>query len=494
MDVTEGLNPPLIQQLPDEILLSVFFHLRKHYAWTSLAMLCSTLTVSQICSRWRGLALSTSALWSELVFRAADIRDLEMARRANDRMETCLLRSRTHLLHIHFDLIDPPCAISPPEIFNKFVPPNLWRCCLLDVVLPDHEAASAIFPFSCNLSRVKSFGVAIEKGVDEAEDDRIYKKPVKIGGLRGVVWSPSRFRINAMLPANFPNFDASNLEALYIADEEIRHTRILKILKRSINLQRLHLEVRDAKPLFQKPLAFPKLSFLSTLYDWPHKNFHATSIQKLFIVEPPLSKQSLLLDHSFEMPQLHHLTLYQITKTTNVPDVERITSMLSRFPQLITLELKYWAINWLLHFAVVSPIAPVAVDTEWLASHDPSVSMHIPPPGADDVDRRRQSLDVEVPESGAFLPNLRFLIISMQWMRRTDHPSRLDLSLALERTMRARPHLSIYFDGSFISKNSSDIEEGNALLREAMDLGNVEFSLRQVDSRIYSGLQGDIVV
>ncbi|KAF8311511.1 hypothetical protein DL93DRAFT_2169037 [Clavulina sp. PMI_390] len=169
-----------------------------------------------------------------------------------------------------------------------------------------------------------------------------------------------------------------------------------------------------------------------------------------------------------------------------------IYSVLDELPQLVTLELKHWLVNWLLHFAISSPIAPLAIDTEWLSSHDPLISQHIPPPGADDPDRREAKLDVPTPQSNTFLPNLRLLIISPDDPTESIFFSQYDLGLALRRILHARPNLSLHYDGFFMAGGTANFEKGQALLSESMDLGHIRFGGR-VDA-LYSGVQNDIVV
>ncbi|KAF8309297.1 hypothetical protein DL93DRAFT_2170497 [Clavulina sp. PMI_390] len=216
----------LIRYLPDELILSIFLHLRKHYDWTNAARLNTTLTI----------ALAASALWSELVFRVAEVQDLWIAARTA-RMEACLLRSCTHQLNIYFDWGSND-AIVPLEIFNRFVAPNLWRCRSLEVVVPNHEVALVIFPLPYDLSFVKSFGVIIENSLDY---DPEFMESVEVGGLHGVHFSPSSLRINAEVPIHLPHLDTSNLEALYVFGVRIGYSAILQLLQRSKNLKRMHL-------------------------------------------------------------------------------------------------------------------------------------------------------------------------------------------------------------------------------------------------------------
>ncbi|KAF8311510.1 hypothetical protein DL93DRAFT_2169036, partial [Clavulina sp. PMI_390] len=225
MGSEEDPQPSSIDSLPDEVILNIFHHVRKHHDWTRVAMLHATVTVSQVCSRWRAIALEASVLWSELVFRASDMRNLGIAERAGDRMDTCLLRSRSHPLNIYFDLLNPGCAIFPLEIFNAFVLPSLWRCRILEVVISDWNIASAIFPLRCNLSCMQSLGVAIQLGFDDEDE---FPPALEIGGLRGVPFYPSRLRVDSMLPINFPYIDSSRLQDLFITNEMIGYTSLTK--------------------------------------------------------------------------------------------------------------------------------------------------------------------------------------------------------------------------------------------------------------------------
>ncbi|KAF8309295.1 hypothetical protein DL93DRAFT_1778995 [Clavulina sp. PMI_390] len=468
-----------LQCLPDELILSIFIHLRKHYDWTDGVIFKSILAVSQVCSRWRTVALAASVLWSELVFRAAEAPNLQIATRAYARMEACLLRSRTHQLNIHFDLTGSNDAIVPLETFKKFVEPNLWRCCILEVVIPDQKVALDIFPLPYNLSSVQSFGVAIEHGLDD--HDPSFDESVEVGGLPGAPFSPSRFRINANIPAHTPYLNTSNLEALYVASHNIGYSTILQLLRRAKNVQRMHLGFYYPRTLFQKVLSLPSLSFLSTRYDWPHRNLRATALHKISITEPLFLKQSEMWSNlSALFPQLRHLTIAEVLAHFTFREVDEIFSLLSCIPQLITLELKGWTAKWLDYFTTDSPLAPPALDTESLGSPGPSDAPTTPGDAA-----------TKAPE---FLPNLRLFIISRADEEASELFSEQDLQLALWRVLRARTHLLLHYDGLFMTAATGDVEEGEALLRESMDLGHVQFGNRRVDGYIYSGLGNDIVV
>ncbi|KAF8311513.1 hypothetical protein DL93DRAFT_2229639 [Clavulina sp. PMI_390] len=340
MEVVKDTQLSATQRLPDELILDVFNHLRKRRNWTELARLQSMVTVSQVCSRWRGIAIAASALWSELVISPSDTQSIESSKRARDRIEECLFRSRT--------------------VRNLTLTSS-----------EDHATASVIFPLRGDLSSMESLGIGIEDGIDE-EDDRALEKPVMIRSFSDAIFSPSRFRITTRLPATIPGFDGSRLEALYIADEDIGYSTILKLLQSSMNVQRMHLELLDPGALVHESLDFPHLAFLSVIYDWPSRNFQLPALQKLFFIEPFLLNQShTWANLQADFPKLRHLTFVNVVDHFGVLEVEEIFSVLRHLPKLVTLELKHWSMHWLLHFAIAGPLTPRAVDTEWLVSHDP---------------------------------------------------------------------------------------------------------------------------
>ncbi|KAF8311516.1 hypothetical protein DL93DRAFT_2157230 [Clavulina sp. PMI_390] len=486
-----------INFLPDELILTIFHHLRKHHDWTNLAMLQSSVTVSQVCSRWRAIALEASLLWSEIVFRIPPMRDRRLTERAHTRMETCLQRSRNHPLNIHMDLFSYD-RDSTHDIMDKFVFPNLWRCHIVEVTVSNGHPAYAIFPLLGDLSSIQSLGVVLQSDFGQEDDKESWN--ILVSDLAPTGFAPKRLRLDATVPVFFPDIDTSNLEDLYIADYDIGYESMLHFLNACTHVRRLHLvSIRFDPPgrLFNEPIFFPDLYFLSTIFDWPSPNFHAPSLKKLFVFELLFVDSLAWLEVSQGLPQLRHLTLVGVIEEFDVLDVGKIFAVLGHFPQLVTLELKRWPTCWLLHFAVASPMAPVAVDTEWLDSHDPLLSVHIPPPGADDLDRRQQNLDVPLASSSKFLPKLRLLVMS-SLENKDRQPEAVhidrDLGLAVERILHARSQLSVQVEGLWVVAGSGDKEEGEALLRESMDLGHVAFKDGRIDARIYSGLHYDVVV
>ncbi|KAF8290454.1 hypothetical protein DL93DRAFT_2174194, partial [Clavulina sp. PMI_390] len=208
----------LIHSLPDELILAIFHHLRKHHDWTDLAMLKSSVTVSQVCSRWRAIALEASILWSEIIFLSPDIGNLHLAKHSRTRMAECLVRSRSHPLNIHVDLFayDRDAAL---RLFNQFVNPHLWRCRILEITVSNREPAYAIFPIPSDLSCIQSFGVAMQW--DLSQDSARVPSETLISGPPGTRFAPKRLRLDATVPVGFPDIDTSNLEDLYIADQDI---------------------------------------------------------------------------------------------------------------------------------------------------------------------------------------------------------------------------------------------------------------------------------
>ncbi|KAF8279056.1 hypothetical protein DL93DRAFT_2092356 [Clavulina sp. PMI_390] len=358
--------------------------------------------------------------------------------------------------------------------------------------------ASAIFSLPCDLSRVKSFALATIYAIDsDGRDDDPRKQPIKIGSTSNTSFSPSRFRVNSALALTFPDFDGSNLDTLYVADEYLGHPEILRLLSRSANAQRMHLQVRDPRSLFPHPLTFPRLLFLSTLSKWPTQRFHAPSLRKLVITRPWLMRDSQAwLGLSAGLPHLQHLTLYDVDKSCYVSKVELLFSMMTHIPQLFTLELKQWFVRWLLQFAVASPITPASTaDTEWLAPLKTSLSANNPASGSNDYNRHQSNLDPTLPGPTMFLPNLQLLILSSSEDKADgDALFRDDLDTGLQNILRARPTLSLHYNGSFMTGSNGSIEEAQALLRESMELGHMHQSDRREHGRIYSGLQNDIVV
>ncbi|KAF8309298.1 hypothetical protein DL93DRAFT_2170498 [Clavulina sp. PMI_390] len=484
-----------IHSLPDEIILSIFLHIRMCYNWREIGTLTGTVWLSQVCVRWRAIALATSALWVDIMFHAKIIRNPLMSKRAYDRIETCLLRSHAHPLNIHFNALDASSAISPIEMFKVFVRPNLWRCSILELLIPDYRISSAIFPFDCDLSRIQSFALDIRYGFTNF-NGVTYDQPLNIGSTQNTTFSPLTFRITINLPANFPNFDGSKLEALYIADQDLRCPKIVEILSKSRNIQRMHLKIRNPKPLFQTSLTFPNLFFLSTIHDWPSQSFHAPALRKLFISEPWLRNDcQVWLELSAGLPHLQHLTIHGVFDFACVDDVETIISMLSCIPQLFTLELKEWVVKWLLFFVVVSPMTPSIVDTQCAASHDAPLSMDTPPPGATNYVRQLIDLKETVPSPTLFLPNLRLLVLSSADDGNDDDPDLwTGLDLGLQRILCARPQLSLYYDRRFMVGSEGAIEEGKALHLESLELGHINPSSRQEDRHIYSGSRNHIIV
>ncbi|KAF8309285.1 hypothetical protein DL93DRAFT_1778263 [Clavulina sp. PMI_390] len=486
-----------VKHLPDELILEIFLHLRKHYDWTDIARLKSTIIMSHVCSRWREITLAGSVLWSELVFYASMITNLRVARRVHDRMETCLHRSRAQTLQIHFDLLTASSVIPPVELFQTFVLPNLSRCSILEIVIPHRNMASVIFPLHADLSRVKSFALVISYGM-KMSDPEIVIPPLHIGSIHNSLFSPSRFRVNAMIPLTFPKFNGLNLDALYIADERIGLSEIQNLLIQSTNVRRMHLEVQNPDSLFQDPLTFPRLFFLSIWFRWPSQRLHAPLLKKLFITCRPwgMDDSQAWIDLSANLPHLRHLTLSDVSRSCGVSSVELIFWMMKCFPQIFTLELKQWFVEWLLRFATASPMAPPsAEDTAWPAPLDTSISADVPPSEGDDHTRSQTNLDGATSGSTVFLPNLRLLIMSLSEHKAdVDAFFQEDLDLGLKHILDARPTLSLHYKGSWTTGSNGAIEEAKALLCESMELGHMHRDNGRENGRIYSGLQNDIIV
>ncbi|KAF8309286.1 hypothetical protein DL93DRAFT_1777084 [Clavulina sp. PMI_390] len=487
-----GSSPAPIHSIPDEIILSIFIHLRNHYDWRDMEILRSIMIVSHVCSRWRAIALAASILWTELVFRANAMTDDHAAKRAYDRMETCLHRSCTRPLNIHFNFPELSSVVSPVEIFKTFFSPNLWRCSLLDVFLYDPEMASAIFPLNCDLSRIKSFALCVRYGVDEFDEETIVPQ-LDIAGVHHSLFSPSRFRLNVSLPVDLSSFDGSNLDALYVADETIGWGEVSTLLSRSTNVQRLHLEGRQPQYFFHSPVTFPHLIFFSTHIEWPSQNLHAPGLKKLCITYPWLMNDSQVwVNLSAGMPHLRHLTLCDVERNCDLSDGEVIFSMIMHIPQLITLELKQWQVRWLHHFVLASPMAP---DTVSLGPINTPPSAKIAPSGSDDYACQDTKSEIPVPEPATFLPNLRLLVMSSLEDRYwPDTQLKDELHPGLQRILYARPHLSLYYDTYIMIGANGSIGEAKVLLRESMELGHIQSGGQRGERCICSGLDSDVVI
>ncbi|KAF8309296.1 hypothetical protein DL93DRAFT_1779504 [Clavulina sp. PMI_390] len=208
-------------------------------------------------------------------------------------------------------------------------------------------------------------------------------------------------------------------------------------------------------------------------------------------MDPFLERSEIWLNLSTLLPQLRHLTLAKVLADFTFQILNKIFSLLSCIPQLLTLELKGWEAKWLDYFVTNGPLAPPPLDIEPLRSQRLLLGTDIPAPNPANNESIHGNSLTRAPE---FLPNLRLFII----LRADEETSELflepDLQLALWRILRARPQLLLHYYDLFMTAGTGNVEEGEALIRESMDLGHVRFCDRGVDGHIYSGEENEIII
>ena len=81
VDQGDQANIDFSNRLPSEILAEIFHHTLPHNEWdTHGTYMAQVLRIRHVCSHWRALGISTTTLWTRLVFMRRDIQEVEVAK------------------------------------------------------------------------------------------------------------------------------------------------------------------------------------------------------------------------------------------------------------------------------------------------------------------------------------------------------------------------------------------------------------------------------
>ncbi|KAF8060749.1 hypothetical protein FPV67DRAFT_1423717 [Lyophyllum atratum] len=108
-----GLHRPPLSVLPNELLSEIFLR-ATHDASDRYESISTPITISQVSSRWRHVAISTRALWSTIIITFPTSRD------QLSRAVTWLKRSQSYPLDIFLDFRDPSWDWELPESAHTF--------------------------------------------------------------------------------------------------------------------------------------------------------------------------------------------------------------------------------------------------------------------------------------------------------------------------------------------------------------------------------------
>ena len=248
-------DPSLLRNVPNEVLSYIFILYSSSgsvplpYSQTNVP--CQIL-LSQVCAKWHQVALSTSALWSNIgLFDAKIIRDYE---RCLSLYRTWIDRAGTHPLTVTIDLSN--YDFNHQGLFQDFVLPFQFKRLNIRAMYKDLPRLSDI-----PISNVEEFGIFLD-AVHRIENFAMlpFMNRTRSIRLRGRYSSDyGRGTLNALC-SGLPWHELRSLECRSFA---VSLSALLDILRQTQSLQTCHLTIHDTGSGPLVGVSMPNLRHLS---------------------------------------------------------------------------------------------------------------------------------------------------------------------------------------------------------------------------------------
>ena len=149
-----------IHSLPNELLADIFQLGHKTYDTSDENVMRYLSTISSVCRIWRDVALNEPSLWTNIVYEGrSDMRAVSRGLlRVEERIATCILRSRNSSLAIHLWFGHYGRGLAQ---LKDMISPHLSRCRSIDVEFAYEHQASQLFPLPGRLDRLTALSCKV---------------------------------------------------------------------------------------------------------------------------------------------------------------------------------------------------------------------------------------------------------------------------------------------------------------------------------------------